>query len=413
MMTKFEWILKQFTKKLWVRTSMFAVLAVVTAFAALLFKDYIPEDTSRKIGAESVDSLLNIISSSMLAVTTFSLSIMVAAYTAATAHATPRSTQLLLADNTSQNALSVFIGSFIFSIVSIIALTMGIYGESGRLILFGVTVFVIAIIELVMIRWINYLSKLGRVNETIDMVERETAKSFEGLIKNPYLGGNPLREFTPDRSHTPVTTSDIGYIQHIDMAALQKLTKAHECTIFVQLVPGDFCNSITPLLYSSRPLPDEVREKLIAAFSIGGERSFDQDPRFGLIVLSEIASRALSPALNDPGTAIDILGTGFRVLMPWVRAKEPEEAFAYPNIFVPPVLTASLFNVFFTPIARDCAGMVEVGMHLQKTLASLAEAGGSALREHARHHSTTAFKRAEKLLHVQEDIDRLSPLVIR
>lgn len=53
--------------------------------------------------------------------------------------------------------------------------------------------------------------------------------------------------------------------------------------------------------------------QIARAFLIGDERTFDDDPRFGLVVLSEIASRALSPAVNDPGTAIDIIGTFVRL----------------------------------------------------------------------------------------------------
>jgi uncharacterized membrane protein len=411
-MSKWQWIIRQFTKKLWVRTSMFGVLSVLTALAALFFRDYIPEDTSRKIGADSVDSLLHIIASSMLAVTTFSLSIMVAAYSAASAHVTPRSTQLLLADNTSQNALSVFIGSFIFSIVSIIALTMGIYGDSGRLILFGVTVVVITIIVIVLIQWINYLSRLGRVNETIDLVERETARAICNQLKNPCMGGMPLGDNIPNDSACPLSSNKIGYIQHIDVETLDKLAQEYECSIYVKCLTGDFYDGIDPLLYSSHALGDENAQKLTAAFSIAGERSFAQDPRFGLVVLSEIASRALSPALNDPGTAIDIIGTGLRVLMPWVSHQGSAAEAKYPNVFVPPISMASLFNDFFTPIARDGAGIIEVGVHLQKALASLAAAGESHTIELARQHSVLAFKRAEKALAVQEDLKRLEQWVL-
>lgn len=413
-MTKFEWILKQITQKLWVRTSIFAVLSVITALVALLLKDYIPEDTSRKIGAESVDSLLHIIASSMLAVTTFSLSIMVAAYSAATTNVTPRATQLLLADNTSQNAISVFIGSFIFSIVGIVALTMGVYGSGGRLVLFGVTVVVIMIIIIVMIQWINYLSKLGRVHETISRVEQETAHAVENHLKNPYLEGAPLIDFMPGDSHHPLyLPKKMGYIQHIDIEALNKQAKEFECKIFVKCLPGDFCDGVVPLLYTSHQLTDKAAQKLRDAFTIDSTRSFSQDPRFGLIVLSEIASRALSPALNDPGTAINVIGAGLRILTIWVRPEQTTAEVKYINVFVPPVATASLLNGFFTPIARDGAGIVEIGIHLQKALATLAAVGGSLTVELAKRHSMTAFKRAEKSLLIEDDIERLSSLVMR
>ncbi|HIA0041491.1 TPA: DUF2254 family protein, partial [Escherichia coli] len=111
-----------------------------------LFKSMIPESVSVKVGAEAVDNILNILASSMLAVTTFSLSIMVTAYGSATTNVTPRATRLVVEDVTTQNVLATFIGSFLFSLVGIIALNMGAYGERGRVILFIVTLVVIALI---------------------------------------------------------------------------------------------------------------------------------------------------------------------------------------------------------------------------------------------------------------------------
>lgn len=66
-----------------------------------------------KVGAEAVDNILNILASSMLAVTTFSLSIMVTAYGSATTNVTPRATRLVVEDVTTQNVLATFIGSFL------------------------------------------------------------------------------------------------------------------------------------------------------------------------------------------------------------------------------------------------------------------------------------------------------------
>jgi uncharacterized membrane protein len=54
------------------------------------------------------------------------------------------------------------------------------------------------------------------------------------------------------------------------------------------------------------------------AFVIGDMRYFDEDPRFGLITLS-VASRALSPAVNDPGTAIQIISSYVRLFSLWAE----------------------------------------------------------------------------------------------
>lgn len=64
-------------------------------------------------------------------------------------------------------------------------------------------------------------------------------------------------------------------------------------------------------------LSEKVEAELIEAFVVGDQRTFDNDPRFGLVVLAEIADRALSPAVNDPSTAIDVIGTLTRLLCNW------------------------------------------------------------------------------------------------
>ena len=82
----------------------------------------------------------------MLAVTTFSLSTMVSAYSAATSNVTPRATKLIMEDTTTQTVLSTFVGSFLFSLVGIIALSTGALRRPGRVVLFAVTILVIVAI---------------------------------------------------------------------------------------------------------------------------------------------------------------------------------------------------------------------------------------------------------------------------
>jgi uncharacterized membrane protein len=106
---------------------------------------------------------------------------------------------------------------------------------------------------------------------------------------------------------------------------------------------------------------------------VDDERSFDQDPRFGLCVLAEIASRALSPAVNDPGTAIDVLGRMVRVLSCWQAPPvgKPDDEVLYPHISAPPLKVQDLIDDAFAPIARDGAALVQVQVRLLKSLGAL------------------------------------------
>lgn len=415
MKSRWQWLIETAVRKLWFRASLFSLFAVATAVLAPIASPRIPPEWSARVGADALDNVLGIIASSMLTVTIFSLTTMVSAYASAASTVTPRATKLLLEDATSQNAMSTFLGAFLFSLVGIIALSTGVYGDSGRLVLFGATVFVIVVIVVTLLRWISHLSTLGRMGDTIDRVERAARQAFEDRIALPCLGGRLLGEVPA--SAKAVHGDAIGYVKHVDMNALQAAA-GDDGSVWVAALPGTFVHRSQPIAWTD--FDDEARCKEVReAFTVGDSRTYDQDPRFGLVVLAEIASRALSPAVNDPGTAIDILGTGVRVLDRWCGERgRPDEqgqggSLAYPSVRVPPLSADDLFEDLFAPIARDGAGTVEVGIRLQKSLAMLADAGGDEVKRAARQMSAAALEHAEPALTRAADRDRLAELAKR
>jgi uncharacterized membrane protein len=151
---------------------------------------------------------------------------------------------------------------------------------------------------------------------------------------------------------------------------------------------------------------------VIKAFQIGNNRLFEDDPRFGLVVLSEIAARALSPAVNDSGTAINVIGSLLRLLTLWngatvqpsQEAESEEGQCKYGRIAVPTISVQDMFDDAFTAIARDGAGAIEVSVRLQKALNTLSAIGDNKMNEAALYHSRVALKRAKRALDVEEDI---------
>ena len=94
MMSRWRWVLTLFGRKLWLRVSVMALIGVATAAAGIVFAPYVPDAWTIKIGAQAIDGILNVLASSMLAVTVFSVSTMVAAYGAATNNVTPCATRV-------------------------------------------------------------------------------------------------------------------------------------------------------------------------------------------------------------------------------------------------------------------------------------------------------------------------------
>ncbi len=244
----------------------------------------------------------------------FAVGSMLAAYQSASSSATPRAFTLVVSDDVSQNALSTFIGAFIFSIVAQVALMNGYYEKAGRFILFIITILVFALVIISFIKWVDGIARLGRLSTTIAKVEKAAAEALRRRSEKPFLGGVKAENLTDG---LPVFATTVGYIQRIDMDALQTAAENGDMQVEVAVLPGAFVTPDQPLAYlrGGCEEPEDTIEttSIVKAFCIGKNRTFDDDPRFGLITLSEIASRALSPAVNDPGTAIEVTGIFVRL----------------------------------------------------------------------------------------------------
>lgn len=389
-------ILVRITRRLWFRAALYGVFGVITALVGALAGPLIPEHIAAKIGADSVGDILSILASSMLAVTTFSLSIMVAAYASAATSATPRASVLLIEDARAQRSLAGFIGVFLFSIVGLVALSAGLYGKSGRLILFAATVLVIIAIVATLLRWIDQLSRLGRVNETIRRVERVAHKAMHAIADSPCRGARC--DDTPSARGAALECADIGYLTHIDFKRLQELADEHDVTVWLDQATGKYVAPGTPVMWVSRALDADARTAFLNALVISDLRDFDNDPRFGLIVLTEIAQRALSPAVNDPGTAINVIDSVTRLLCGWVGARRQAtpERVQFPRLFVRPLAECKLFDDVYLGLAAESAGQLAVAIRLQKSLATLGRLGYPPFVAAAADHAERALQLSDR-----------------
>lgn len=407
MLTRWRLALSKVTKRMWFRSTLYGALGIITTLAGAFLKFLIPAGLATRIGADSVGNILGILAASMLTVTTFSLSTMVSAYGSASSSATPRAARLLIEDTRAQGALATFIGAFLFSIVGLIALSTGIYGDSGRLVLFGATIAVIIVITFTLLRAIEQFSRFGRVGETVDLVERATRSSMRRRADDPRLGGAAATSVGD--AALQVFGHRVAYVEHIDINRLNEVAEQQELRVHLLCQPGTFANPARPLVAVEGDLPAEARAALIDAFVFADARSIDNDPRYGLVVLAEIAQRAMSPAVNDPGTCIDVIGTSVRLLCAWGdrSAEMAMGEIRYPRVHVPSLDARDMFEDAFTPIARDAAGSLEVNIRLQKAFSALAQSADPIVATAARHHARLALSRALEALAFEQDRETL------
>jgi len=410
MQKQLEYQLSRLKEKLWVRPLLFCIISIGVALLAHFADTTDLDKIVPNVKRESITELLTTISASMLVIAIFAVGSMVSAYNAASSSATPRSFSLIIADDVSKNALSVFIGSFIYAIVGTVALQNSYYGKAGKFVLLIITLLIFALVITTFLRWMQRIARLGRLEHTIEKIETAAAGAITKYKGDPYKGGVAV---IVEAGHgVAVMSTETGYIQLINTDRLQVLANEIEVIIVVQHLPGKFITTHEPLV-KIKGLKTNMNEKqkkqINKAFTIKNTRYFDDDPRFGLIALTEVASRALSPAVNDPGTAIAILGNHVRLFSLFYQPVKnlPHEKPPCSRIEMPLLLQDDFFDDAFRPIARDGAGNIEVMVRFQKALQLIAAGGDDECKRLANHHAQQAFKRAELALVLPDDVETL------
>ncbi|MGC7560369.1 DUF2254 domain-containing protein [Pasteurella sp. PK-2025] len=402
----YQWILalKKPSNQLWVTATSWAVVTAIFVFSLRLGARTIEVGTLPNIQQDTLESLLNVIASSMLAVSTFSLSIMVSAFASASSGATPRATDLVMGDSTTRTAITSFICAFIYAIIAKTALGMAFYEQNGRFILFISTIAVLLYLIITLIRWVYTLSQLGRLGNTLEKIEQVTDKALQQYRTYPQMKAVSDHLLTDQAKN--ITAKKSGYLTHIDMQTLQNKMENMDGYMHIYVRPGELISPDTAIcaVESQAELDEEVIRQ---CFVLSKVRTYEQDPNWGFIVLSEAAQRALSPAVNDPGTAINIMAMMMGLFVKETPAKETEET-GYDRLSIAHLACGEWIRDAFAPISRDGAGILEVNLVMQKVLASIwRNAPEKDVSEAALLMASQALERASQSLSLQVDIDRL------
>ena len=106
-----------------------------------------------------------------------------------------------------------------------------------------------------------------------------------------------------------VPSVQAGALQAMDYGSLARFARESGCLVVVLPTVGDFVPAGAALfeVYGGHGLDDDAADTLRSTLILGVERTIEQDPAFAIRVMVDIAIRALSPAVNDPTTAVQVL----------------------------------------------------------------------------------------------------------
>ena len=391
---------------LWLRPLVMCIVSVLALVVAYYAGTWFEGDHFPEISADTLKVLLGVLTSGMLVIATFAAGAMISAYASASQTATPRAFPVILSDDVSQNALSSFVGAFLFAVIALLAVMNDIFHTGARFLLLLLTLGVFWVVVMTFIRWVDRIARLGRLGTTLGQVEETVTRSIQHYQASWLWRACPP---DPNPKGLGIHQSQIGYLQRIDWPRLQEIAEEANLRIQILALPGKFVTPDQCLAILSGKSKEDLNAKEINeiqnAFHIGDKRMFDEDPRFGFVVLSEIASRALSPAVNDPGTAIQIIGQFVRLLHLWknpTREFNPEKQSRFDRLQVAPISLEGIFEDAFLGIERNGAEFKEVMIRLQKAYQAIGKMD-EELQALASQHAQQTLRRAEEALAFDED----------
>jgi uncharacterized membrane protein len=293
-----------FRNSLWILPALSIVAALISV--SLLTSYEAAVGSQIKMSTESARVIMSTVAGSTFTLVVLVSSAVLLAIQLASAQLTPRIIAMIYRAPYQKLAFAIFVFTFTFS-----ASVLARIDESAPRIASYAAVYGFLVDLALFIFFIDQIGKMLRPSSAV----RRVALSGRKVLRSAYpelmtddsaapLSINGLTEGQEPR--TTLSTLD-GAVLAFDMKGLVSLAQQHKCVI--ELVPevGQFVAEGDPLFRIYNGGNGVSDSKLRNSVAKGEERTPEQDPLFAFRILVDIASKALSPAINDPTTAVLVI----------------------------------------------------------------------------------------------------------
>ncbi|SFK88000.1 Uncharacterized membrane protein [Methylocapsa palsarum] len=322
------------------------------------------------------------IASSTMTVVSIIFAILLMTLTLASTQFSPRILVSFVRDRSTQWTLGIFLGTYCFCMAALPAVR-----SHPRPFVPVATVMTAMILALLCVSWliffIHHISQSISVNQIVDRIARETELVIDDLMPHPRGPAEQPEHGGPFRKARErlIVSRRSGYIRFVDVPFLVERAKNYGVQIVLERRVGHFVPSGVPImrvLESGRVTPDREAE-LLSAFDIGPARTMQQDVEFGIIQIVDVALRAISPAINDPSTAISCIDQLSRVLIKWAGRSPPRTYLHGPphvlRVVMPWIDFDGLLDTAFEQIRHYAKADIAVSLRLLRAFDDIASTG--------------------------------------
>ncbi len=327
-------------------------------------------------------SILGTIAAAVMTVVSIVFAILLMTLTLASMQFSPRIIVSFSQDRVTQQTLGIFLGTFLYCLAALpFAHNLPVPAEPVMTVMGSMLLSILCVAWLLF--FIHHISQAISVNHIVDRIAEETESIIDETMPLPRRqsridAAEKQLAMEDDSRAMAVCAPRSGYVRYIDTQRLVAFAKHAGVKIRVVRRVGHFAPKGVPLLKVSpgdRIKPGEIAG-LTALFDLGPTRTLQQDIEYGILQIVDIALKAISPAVNDPSTAISCIDQLSRILIRY-GTREPLNSIIYDppgviRVSVPWLGFDRLLDSAFEQIRLYAKSDIAVNLRMLRALGDIA-----------------------------------------
>ena len=307
------WIAKRYSKIVNSIAFYPAVIAFLFLIVSYLFIAFDFSDTGKYIKSQlhwlslkdpsTARSIISSVVSGIISLAVFSFSMVMIILNQTASQMSNRILDKLIGNRFQQIVLGVYIGTIVFALFllsTIRDIDSGIYIPALSTYL----LILLTIVDIFLfIYFLHFITQSVKYDVIIQRIYKETISKME---KECLLKKEKRNYILPPDGHL-VNTTSAGIYEGFNEDALLRICEKNDCVLYTMKPTGTFVYENAPIIKISKTIADEAIKEIVNSVYIHDNESIDNNFFYGFTQLMEVAVKALSPGINDPGTAVQCL----------------------------------------------------------------------------------------------------------
>lgn len=322
--------------------------------------------------SDTARGILTTLIAGVMSLMVFSFSMVMIVLNQAANNFTQRLLPELISNRQHQIVLGFYLGTILYSILIMINILpdTGNYDVPGTAVLIAIVLGILSLIFF--IYFINTISTNIQISNILYKLYINTKAQYSKQEK-----ADDFANELPASSNAKWKSLNIkksGYLQSVDFESLNAIAREHQIRVYINVPVGLFVHRHSPVI-QVHPMPaDEVRDKIVNTFTVSEQEWFDGQPLNGIKQMTEVILKAMSPGINDPGTALNAIDYLSDLLALEIEKKpftsyNPDSEKS-PLVFITPIPVSQVLHITLGAIRQYAKHDIVITLRLIKMLAS-------------------------------------------